>query len=189
MRWTVSPSVSSCYYLSEHTHTLSDDVSLHPESYKLQRSSSWEITEHAKFQSVVVCHSCFCIFLSHYPLAAYCPKKHKSSIGPLTRGVSLTSTASFSLESRREDGAVSVAAAGTTAAAVREEERRVVLAGERDRLRRRPGERDRERDRDRVWNPAALWGKREIQAKYEITAFSNYWWSTNTQNVSKNVST
>lgn len=46
-------------------------------------------------------------------------------------------------------------ATAATAAAVRDEERRVVLAGERDRLRRRPGER--ERERERVWKPATLW--------------------------------
>lgn len=40
-------------------------------------------------------------------------------------------------------------AAEAAAAAVREDERRVVLAGERERLRRRPGER--ERERVRVW--------------------------------------
>lgn len=44
-------------------------------------------------------------------------------------------------------------------AAVREEVRRVVLAGERDRLRRRPGDLERERERERVWKPAVLWGE------------------------------
>lgn len=73
-----------------------------------------------------------------------------------TRGLSLTSTASFKSESLREDGALSVIAAAATAAAVREDERRVVLAGERDRLRRRPGDRERERERARLWKPAAL---------------------------------
>lgn len=69
----------------------------------------------------------------------------------LTRGLSLTSTESFSFESLREDGVLSVIAA---AAAVREDERRVVLAGERERLRGRPGDRERERERD--WKPAAF---------------------------------
>lgn len=78
------------------------------------------------------------------------------SAGPLTKGLSLTSNASLSFISLREDGALSVIAAAATAAAVREEERRVVLAGERDRLRRRPGDRERDRERERVWKPAAL---------------------------------
>lgn len=76
----------------------------------------------------------------------------------LTRGLSLTSSVSFSFASLREDGALSVIAAAATTAAVREDERRVVLAGERDRLRRRPGDRERERERERVWKPAAFWG-------------------------------
>lgn len=74
----------------------------------------------------------------------------------LTSGPRLTSSESFSFVSLREDGAVSVIAAAATAAAVRDDERRVVLAGERDRLRRRPGDRDRERERERAWKPAAL---------------------------------
>lgn len=45
--------------------------------------------------------------------------------------------------------ATAAIAAVAAAAAAREDERRVVLAGERDRLRRRPGER--ERERGRVW--------------------------------------
>lgn len=72
----------------------------------------------------------------------------------LTRGLSLISSVSFSLASLREEGTLSVIAAAATAAAVREDERRMVLAGERDRLRRRPGER--ERERERVWKPAAF---------------------------------
>lgn len=76
----------------------------------------------------------------------------------LTRGLSLTSTESFSFESLREDGVLSVIAAAAAAAAVREDERRVVLAGERERLRGRPGdrERERERERERDWKPAAF---------------------------------
>lgn len=47
-------------------------------------------------------------------------------------------------------------AAEAAAAAVRDDVRRVVLPGERERLRRRPGdlERERERERERVWKPA-----------------------------------
>lgn len=76
----------------------------------------------------------------------------------LTRGVSRTSNVSFSLASLREEGTLSVITAAATTAAVRDEERRDVLAGERDRLRRRPGERERERERERgrVWKPATL---------------------------------
>lgn len=74
----------------------------------------------------------------------------------LTRGVSTTSSESFSFVSLRDEGALSVIAAVATAAAVREDERRVVLAGERDRLRRRPGDRERERERERAWKPAVL---------------------------------
>lgn len=72
----------------------------------------------------------------------------------LTSGLSLTSNVSFSFASLREDGAISVMAAEATAAAVRDDKRRVARAGERDRLRRRPGER--ERERERVWKPAGL---------------------------------
>lgn len=68
----------------------------------------------------------------------------------VTRGLSRTSTLSLILGSLRAAGVLSVMAAEATAAAVREDERRVVLAGERDRLRRRPGDRERERDRDRA---------------------------------------
>lgn len=80
----------------------------------------------------------------------------------LTSGLSLTSTASLSLASLREDGALSVIAAAATAAAVREDERLVVRAGERDLLR-RPGDRERERERERVrgWKPDALWGEKQ----------------------------
>lgn len=46
------------------------------------------------------------------------------------------------------------AAPAAETATVREDERRVVLAGERERLRRRPG--DRERERARVWKPPTL---------------------------------
>lgn len=79
----------------------------------------------------------------------------KASV-PLTSGLSMTSTTSFSFVSLREDAALSVIAAAATAAAVREDERRVVLAGERDLLRRRPGDRERERERGRIWKPAEL---------------------------------
>lgn len=72
----------------------------------------------------------------------------------LTSGLSLTSNVSLSFASLREDGAISVMAAVATAAAVRDDKRRVARAGERDRLRRRPGER--ERERERVWKPAGL---------------------------------
>lgn len=74
----------------------------------------------------------------------------------LTSGLSLTSNVSLSFASLREDGAISVMAAVATAAAVRDDKRRVARAGERDRLRRRPGERERERERERVWKPVGL---------------------------------
>lgn len=73
----------------------------------------------------------------------------------LTGGISLTSDESFSLASLREGGALSVIAAAATAAAA-VHEGRVVRAGERERLRRRPGDRERERERGRAWKPAAL---------------------------------
>lgn len=59
----------------------------------------------------------------------------------LTTGLSLISSTSFILGSLRAAG-VSVAKVPLV---VRDEERRVVLAGERERLRRRDGERERER--------------------------------------------
>lgn len=90
-----------------------------------------------------------------------------------TRGLSLISSISVSLASLREDGILSVIAAAATAAAVREDERRVVLAGERDRLRRRPGERERERDRERVWKPATFWWRREGKIKQRIANILN----------------
>lgn len=62
-----------------------------------------------------------------------------------------TSGVSFSLASLRV--AFSVMAAEATAAAVRDDVRRVVLPGERERLRRRPGDLERERERERVWKP------------------------------------
>lgn len=72
-------------------------------------------------------------------------------------GLILTSAVCLSFLSPREDGVLS-ATAVVAAVAVREEERRVVLAGERERLRRRPGERELERERERVrcWKPLTL---------------------------------
>lgn len=90
----------------------------------------------------------------------------------LTREVSLTS-ASLSFGSLREDGALSVIAAEATAAAVREDERRVDLAGERERLWRRPGDRERERERERIWKPRALWGKTANETKKDIANINN----------------
>lgn len=63
--------------------------------------------------------------------------------------------------------ALSVMAAEATAAAVRDDVRRVVLPGERERLRRRPGDLERERERERVWKPPRFCKKTK---KQEVTS-------------------
>lgn len=79
----------------------------------------------------------------------------------LTMGLILISAACLSFLSPREDGVLSVATAAAAAAAVvRDDERRVVLAGERERLRRRPGERELERERVRCWKLVTLCWKK-----------------------------
>lgn len=92
--------------------------------------------------------------------------KHFTSQNFLTMGLSLTSNISFSFVSLWEDCAISAMAAVAAAAAVREDERRLVLAGERDRLRRRPGER--ERERVRVWKAAKFCGKTTNKQKIKL---------------------
>lgn len=79
-----------------------------------------------------------------------------------------TSGVSFSLASLRV--ALSVMAAEATAAAVRDEVRRVVLPGERERLRRRPGDLERDRERERVWKPPRVCKKTENQ---EVTSLQS----------------
>lgn len=94
------------------------------------------------------------IFSIHFLFPGSTTKTFLTMTRQLTSGLSLTSNVSLSFASLREDGAISVMAAVATAAAVRDDKRRVARAGERDRLRRRPGER--ERERERVWKPAGL---------------------------------
>lgn len=71
----------------------------------------------------------------------------------LTTGTSLTSSTSFSLGSLR---ALWVSAMKVLLT-VRDEERLVVLAGLRERLRRRDGECERERERRLGLNPVGFW--------------------------------
>lgn len=85
----------------------------------------------------------------------------RSPLKEPTKGLMRTSAVSFSLASLRM--APSVMAAEATAEAVRDDVRRVVLPGERERLRRRPGDLERERERERVWKPLMVCKKSKTQ--------------------------